>query len=651
MSICDICGAPGTGTMVSAEQIREAVFLRGFNPFELGLASNMAAFGLQDEESFVYWKNTIVSQDTSDWNVCSKCLEKLRPYLSGDPEPTGVRKAKISSDPAAGIVTGAKVEKEYEDEKEKKTGKSMPKMPRLKKVPSGSGGGPGRKRRWVILLILLIVLGAAGAWLSLGKGLTPMEALQDIQKVASQRLAGLLGKHPAEKVVVVKERTVKRPVINWEELFAYVPVDPARNYVVAAADLEGLLHSMDKRLSVKDRVAARVMALKSGVAVAWPKEGTVSSKDMHYAIVCSTKGNMVEIRKRLFENSGMEIIEGTCGVGTECYQMTLRKSFLYLAFKGDKHIMVSDDPDILDAMARGKPDAARGRKWCSILRVERAWLGAFLVRTEETSRMAPSFMPYHNLETGSALEYISIAGHLQEIAKGFSGEMHIMPYLKSGDKIEVAEVTGEWDVSPRLPSGAVVWGMDLDALRKSVEPVVKKLSRSGKGDLGHLKGRIFSEVAFNGQRPLFYLKGTGFSEESPILARLGRPGNKIDVTSMSPMAAMILGKTTIVREKGGFTATNIYDWSAFKTSSKGLDETRDLMSDALKSQPMGFVCISPVKLAKGAAFLLKPFFSQNPESSKSMQKLEEAEHNPSYAKKVAVLVKSPLSYKVLIEFE
>ena len=646
MVVCDICGAPGTGTMVSAEQIREAVFLKGFNPFKLGLTSSMADLNLNDDESFIYWKNNTVSQDTSDWNVCFKCMEKLRLYLSGDPEPTGVRKAKISLDPAAGMAAGAAVEQKYKRE-------GMVDGPLERKSVSGrSQAAKGRVSFFIFVFI--IVLGVLGAGFYLyKKGVTPEDAWRKVQTVVSQKAAGILKKHPSKKMVVTKHM-VKRPFINWEELFSYVPIDPGHTYVVAAADLEGFIDSMGKRLSFKDRVAAKIMALKSGVAVAWPKkEGAVSSKDMHYAVVCSVKGNMVEIKKKLFENSGMEIIEGTCGVGTDCYQVAVKKAFSYLAFKGGKYIMVSDDPDILDVMAREKPSVVRGRKWHSILHVNREWLGAFLVRAEYTPKMMfpPSFTPSQDVTVESPLEYVSIAGHIMQIAKGFKSKLRITPRLKNGEKIEVAAVQGRWDISPRLPSDAIVWGMDLDALRKSVEPTVKKLNKSGKGNLDNFKGKIFSEVGFSGQKPLFYLKGSGLNEESPILARLGKPGNEIDVTKMSPVIAMILGKTTLVRKKGGFIATNIPDLEAFRTSSKELDDTRELMSGVLDSQPIGFVCIAPVRLAKGAALLLKPFFSQNAEFSKSMQKLEEADQNPAYAKRVVVLVRSPLSYEVKVEFE
>jgi len=83
---CDICSAPGTGTLISAEQMREAVFANGFNPFELGLS-----YRSRPASAYVHWKTTIVAPDTSDWNICSRCMAKLQPYLEGAPKPAGVR--------------------------------------------------------------------------------------------------------------------------------------------------------------------------------------------------------------------------------------------------------------------------------------------------------------------------------------------------------------------------------------------------------------------------------------------------------------------------------------------------------------------------------------------------------------------------------
>jgi len=119
MGVCDICNAPGMGTLISAEQMREAVFKNGFNPFKLGLTPDLAsAFGLGAGGSYNNWKNTIVAQDTSDWNICSKCMTKLKPYLKGAPKPTGVKKATVSSDPLVSILAGSKAQEKYKPAKQ-----------------------------------------------------------------------------------------------------------------------------------------------------------------------------------------------------------------------------------------------------------------------------------------------------------------------------------------------------------------------------------------------------------------------------------------------------------------------------------------------------------------------------------------------------
>lgn len=115
MAVCDICGVPGTGTHVSAEDMRRAVFKNGFNPFALGLASPgiASAFGIDSSAVFQGWKNTIVAQDTSDWNICPRCMSKLRPYLERPPRPTGVKKATVSASPVVGALAAAEAERKY----------------------------------------------------------------------------------------------------------------------------------------------------------------------------------------------------------------------------------------------------------------------------------------------------------------------------------------------------------------------------------------------------------------------------------------------------------------------------------------------------------------------------------------------------------
>lgn len=118
MVVCDICGAPGKGTLVGAEDMRRAVFKNGFNPFALGLVLPIAAaLGVDASSAFESWKRTIVAQDTSDWNICSGCMSKLRPYLEGPPRPTGVKKATVSLKPSVGAIAEAEAERKYKRKK------------------------------------------------------------------------------------------------------------------------------------------------------------------------------------------------------------------------------------------------------------------------------------------------------------------------------------------------------------------------------------------------------------------------------------------------------------------------------------------------------------------------------------------------------
>ena len=59
---------------------------------------------LSSSQAFEGWKNTIVAQDTSDWNICARCMFKLRPYMEGAPRPTGVTKATVSTKPLFDMV-------------------------------------------------------------------------------------------------------------------------------------------------------------------------------------------------------------------------------------------------------------------------------------------------------------------------------------------------------------------------------------------------------------------------------------------------------------------------------------------------------------------------------------------------------------------
>jgi len=116
MAVCDICNTPGMGTVISAEDMKRAVFKKGFNPLSLGLVRDPMA-QMHKNEWYQGWKNTIVAQDTSDWNICPNCMVKLKPYLGGTPKPTGVKKATVSADPTVSAMAGAATEQRYKQEK------------------------------------------------------------------------------------------------------------------------------------------------------------------------------------------------------------------------------------------------------------------------------------------------------------------------------------------------------------------------------------------------------------------------------------------------------------------------------------------------------------------------------------------------------
>lgn len=111
MAVCDICGAPGMGRVISSENVRQAVFGKGFNPFSLGIAPNLT--GASSALVFAEWKRTIVAQDTSDWNICVRCMAHLERYLVGKAQAAGVANATVHTGAAIGAAAEAAAEHKY----------------------------------------------------------------------------------------------------------------------------------------------------------------------------------------------------------------------------------------------------------------------------------------------------------------------------------------------------------------------------------------------------------------------------------------------------------------------------------------------------------------------------------------------------------
>lgn len=91
---CDLCGQSGSGTRIGPHDMRQAVS-RGFDPFSTGIVSS--AVRSQWDNSRVYgsrdpltnWKRNLVDVDQSDWNLCSRCLAAVQPYMATAPTPKG----------------------------------------------------------------------------------------------------------------------------------------------------------------------------------------------------------------------------------------------------------------------------------------------------------------------------------------------------------------------------------------------------------------------------------------------------------------------------------------------------------------------------------------------------------------------------------
>lgn len=108
MAVCDICKFPGTGTLVSSEDIRKAVFKNGFNPLKLGLSREVGPILKQTsisakdadrliEKVYQDWRRQVAG-DQTDWNLCNKCMSAIKPYLDDNPHSTRVAVSPAMTD-------------------------------------------------------------------------------------------------------------------------------------------------------------------------------------------------------------------------------------------------------------------------------------------------------------------------------------------------------------------------------------------------------------------------------------------------------------------------------------------------------------------------------------------------------------------------
>jgi hypothetical protein len=98
MAVCDICNAPGMGTKVSADRIRQCAAL-GFEPYtQCAAPTNPMAsiMGMSRSDQLKAWQEQ-VARDTSDWNVCGECMTVLERYLRPQMADVGNKAAMIEN--------------------------------------------------------------------------------------------------------------------------------------------------------------------------------------------------------------------------------------------------------------------------------------------------------------------------------------------------------------------------------------------------------------------------------------------------------------------------------------------------------------------------------------------------------------------------
>jgi alpha-glucoside transport system substrate-binding protein len=173
--------------------MRQAVFGGGFNPFKKGLVESPMILIVGQQAAYEQWKNTIVAQDTSDWNICAKCMKELKPYLKKGPKATGIRQSKVSFRPDVSAAAGATARKKHK----RSTGSAAPRTRTPKRKAAAK---PKRKR--ALLVVGAVVLLAAAAWLVAGRPfLTPSMAPVEITVMVTEVITEAPPGTPAAKAV------------------------------------------------------------------------------------------------------------------------------------------------------------------------------------------------------------------------------------------------------------------------------------------------------------------------------------------------------------------------------------------------------------------------------------------------------------------
>lgn len=96
--VCDICGEPGGGAIITSDDLRHAVLVKGFDPFASAPELVRKSAGTNIEEEYRRFR-LLVRYDTSDWNICGACMTAIADSLPR-------RRAKASGRTVSAIPAG-----------------------------------------------------------------------------------------------------------------------------------------------------------------------------------------------------------------------------------------------------------------------------------------------------------------------------------------------------------------------------------------------------------------------------------------------------------------------------------------------------------------------------------------------------------------
>ncbi len=506
------------------------------------------------------------------------------------------------------------------------------------------------KRTLILLGILVLVMAGGGVWFFMSGSSETTSTKIAVRTIHKPPPKVVKQKPAPQNTKALVKKVATETAQKHSTILGMFPISPGDNYIAGLIDVKTFQQRMLHRLSLKDQTTLKRMALQECGYVIWP---TGIQKKFHYSVICSTTGNPEIVKKELTKKR--TAIEGTCGKKAKCLKVTTKKGKVYyIGFKDKRFLVISDVASLVASITTSSPVKSRAQSWEKLLPIQKNEFGTLLgsfSATEEGGGMSDFTPSDLGKQSNVNISKLYLRGRFGFIPKGIDLKFKVRLKDKANKDILLSEVPGKVTLfNPSLPSDALIAGADLNALRRSLEETAARYKGKTDPELQKMEGRIFFELSFTNGRPLVYLKVLDLKENGPLLKKLGKPGDEVDITTMlNPFLAMFLGKTSFKRIKGGFVATNLADTN-LTPSKSGLANSKRLIQDLSVKNPIAIFAISPARFVEGFIALAKPFVAQNPEMQKNLQNIEQKVKGKNRPERVVFLSKSLTDYEVKIEY-